>query len=36
MTVKNWIPCELYDIAGIEGWLDEMAAQGYALVEWPG
>ena len=36
MTVKKWIPCELYDIAGIEGWLDEMAAQGYALGEWPG
>lgn len=36
MTVKKWLPCELYDIAGIEQWLNGMAAQGYALGEWPG
>ena len=36
MTVKKWLPCELYDIAGIEQWLTGMAAQGYALGEWPG
>lgn len=35
-TVKKWVPCELYDITGLEDWLNGMAAQGYALGEWPG
>ena len=35
-TIKKWLPCELYDAAGIEQWLDDMAARGYALGEWPG
>ena len=35
-TIKKWLPCALYDFAGIEKWLDGMAAQGYALEKWPG
>lgn len=28
MTVKRPIPCSLYDIQGMQDWLDEMALQG--------
>ena len=28
MTVKKSIPCSLYDIQGLQDWLDEMALQG--------
>lgn len=31
MTVKKPVPCSLYDIRGIQEWLDEMALQGLFL-----
>lgn len=33
MTVKKPVPCSLYDIRGIQEWLDEMALKGLFLVE---
>lgn len=36
MTVKKYVPCALWDKPGLERWLDEMAATGYALEKWPG
>lgn len=36
MTVKKWVPCALWDVTGLEQWLGEMAAKGYALKDWPG
>ena len=33
MTVKKPVPCSLYDIQGIQEWLDEMALQGLFLEE---
>ena len=34
--MKAWLPYPLWDMSGIEDWLNHMAAQGYALGEWPG
>ena len=31
MTVQKPVPCSLYDIRGIQEWLDEMALQGLFL-----
>ena len=31
MIVKQYCPRAPWDMAGIEGWLNEMAAQGYVL-----
>lgn len=36
MTIKKWVPCALWDVTGLEQWLGEMAAKGYALKNWPG
>lgn len=36
MTVKKWLPCSMWDFQGLEDWLNEQAANGYALVDWPG
>ena len=36
MTVKKWLPCSMWDFQGLEDWLNEQAAAGYALVDWPG
>lgn len=36
MTVKKWVPCALWDITGLQSWLNEQAAAGYALADWPG
>ena len=33
MTVKKPVPCSVYDIPGMQEWLDEMALQGLFLVE---
>lgn len=33
MTVKKPVPCSLYDLRGIQEWLDEMALQGLFLKE---
>ena len=35
MTVKKWLPCAVRDFQGIQDWLNEQAAAGYALGEWP-
>ena len=32
---KFWLPYSLWDIQGIELWLNELAAQGWALGDWP-
>ena len=32
MTVKKPVPCSIYDIRGIQEWLDEMALQGLFLT----
>lgn len=32
-TVKKKLPYELYDVAGLEDWFSQMAAQGYHLVD---
>ena len=34
MIVKQYCPRAPWDMAGIEGWLNEMAAQGYVLDRW--
>ncbi len=34
MIVKKWCPCAPWDMAGIERWLNEMAAQGYVFDRW--
>lgn len=33
MTVKKPVPCSIYDLRGIQEWLDEMALQGLFLKE---
>lgn len=33
MTVKKPVPCSIYDLRGIQEWLDEMAQQGLFLKE---
>ena len=35
MLVKKWVPCPLWDVTGLQDWLNEEAAAGYALSEWP-
>lgn len=32
---KFWLPYPMWDMVGIELWLNEMAAQGWALGDWP-
>ena len=32
---KFWLPYSMWDMLGIELWLNEMAAQGWALGDWP-
>lgn len=34
--VKKFVPCALWDFAGLQGWLNELARKGYALERWPG
>ena len=33
MFVKKVVPCSLYDIQGMQDWLDEMALQGLFFKE---
>ena len=32
-TIKKKLPYELYDVAGLEDWFSQMAAEGYHLVD---
>ena len=34
--IKKWLPCPLWDFAGLQNWLNEQALAGYALEKWPG
>ena len=34
--VKKFVPCPLWDFAGLQDWLNEQARAGYALEKWPG
>lgn len=34
--IKKWLPCPLWDFAGLQDWLNEQARAGYALEKWPG
>ena len=34
--IKKWLPCPLWDFAGLQNWLNEQARAGYALEKWPG
>lgn len=34
--IKKWLPCPLWDFAGLQDWLNEQAQAGYALEKWPG
>lgn len=34
--VKKFVPCPLWDFAGLQDWLNEQARSGYALEKWPG
>ena len=36
VTVTKCVPYALWDKTGLEQWLDGMAAEGYALEQWPG
>jgi hypothetical protein len=36
MRVKKWLPCSMWDFTGLQDWLNEQAAAGYALLPWPG
>lgn len=31
--VRKWIPCAVYDVEAMEGWLGDLAAQGWYLEE---
>ena len=33
--VKKFVPCALWDFAGLQDWLNEQARKGYALERWP-
>lgn len=33
--VKKFVPCALWDFAGLQSWLNELARKGYALERWP-
>ena len=33
--VKKFVPCPLWDFAGLQNWLNEQAQKGYALERWP-
>ena len=34
MSISRWNPYPLWDVAGIQNWLEEMGREGYALGEW--
>lgn len=34
--VKKLLPCALWDLPGLQSWLNERAQKGYALDRWPG
>lgn len=36
MAIKKWLPCSMWDFMGLQNWINEQAAAGYALMEWPG
>lgn len=36
MAIKKWLPCSMWDFMGLQDWINEQAAAGYALMEWPG
>ena len=36
MTIKKWLPCSMWDFTGLQDWINEQAAAGYALMAWPG
>ncbi len=33
---KKYVPCALWDFAGLQAWLNQQAQAGYALERWPG
>lgn len=33
--VKKFVPCALWDFAGLQDWLNEQTLKGYALERWP-
>ena len=35
MTIKKWPPCPLWDMTGLQSWLNEEAAAGLVLEKWP-
>ena len=36
MAIKKWMPCSMWDFTGLQDWINEQAAAGYALMAWPG
>lgn len=36
MAIKKWLPCSMWDFTGLQDWINEQAAAGYALMAWPG
>lgn len=34
--IKKFVPCALWDFAGLQAWLNQQAQAGYALERWPG
>lgn len=36
MAIKKWLPCSMWDFTGLQNWINEQAAAGYALMAWPG
>lgn len=36
MVIKKWLPCSMWDFTGLQDWINEQAAAGYALMAWPG
>ena len=36
MIIKKWLPCSMWDFIGLQNWINEQAAEGYALMDWPG
>ena len=36
MMRKKWLPCSMWDYTGLQDWINEQAAEGLALMKWPG
>lgn len=35
MIVKKWLPYALWDLPGLQNWLNQLSAEGWRLVRWP-